>query len=308
MAVYPVAAGTADLSGTYIPTLYASKMLVALYATLTVAAITNTDYEALVKQEGGDKVIVRLLPDIVIRNYVKGQGLTYESPAPSTVEFLLDKGKYWAVRVNLVDVKQSDIDYVSKWSVHAGKQMAQAIDIDVLSGIYGSVHANNKGLTAGLKSAGYNLGVAGTPLAVTKVNILDTLVDCGSVLDEQNVAQDDRFIVLPSWMCGLIKKSDLKDASLTGDSTSVMRNGRLGMIDRFEVFNSNNLTTTSSGGHTATECIFGTKMATTFATQVDEKEIFKDPNDFGDKLRALQVYGYKVVKSAALGHLHCYSG
>jgi hypothetical protein len=31
-------------------------------------------------------------------------------------------------------------------------------------------------------------------------------------------------------MIGTIKKSDLKDASLTGDGVSVLRNGRVGMI------------------------------------------------------------------------------
>ena len=43
MAVYPVAAGSTDLSGTYVPTLYVSKLRVALYNTLTFAAITNRD-------------------------------------------------------------------------------------------------------------------------------------------------------------------------------------------------------------------------------------------------------------------------
>ena len=45
MAVYPIAAGHPDLSGTYIPTLYATKLIIALYAATCLAQICNTDYE-----------------------------------------------------------------------------------------------------------------------------------------------------------------------------------------------------------------------------------------------------------------------
>ena len=45
MAVYPVAAGHPDLSGTYIPTLYAAKLLVEFYKATVFGAISNTDYE-----------------------------------------------------------------------------------------------------------------------------------------------------------------------------------------------------------------------------------------------------------------------
>lgn len=45
MAVYPVAAGHPDLSGTMIPTLYAMKLLVEFYKATVFGAIANTDYE-----------------------------------------------------------------------------------------------------------------------------------------------------------------------------------------------------------------------------------------------------------------------
>ncbi len=308
MAVFPVAAGNADLSGKYIPQLYASKLLEAFYARTLFGAIANTDYEGMIRQQG-DKVIIRGLPDIVIHEgYEKHQALTFETPDPSTVELVIDKGQYFAIRVDAVDIAQADIPFLTKWAVHGAEQAKIAIDRNVLSNIYGSVNAYNKGLTAGLKSASINLGVSGTPLALTKVNVLDTIVDCGTVLDEQDITQEGRFLVLPAWGCGLIKKSDLKDASLTGDGTSIMRNGRLGMIDRFEVYLSNLLSTNSSGGYTATECIFGHKIATTFAMQVTEKKIVDNPTGFGLLLKVLQVYAYKVVQPKALGHLHIYAG
>ena len=97
-------------------------------------------------------------------------------------------------------------------------------------------------------------------------------------------------------MAGLIKQSDLKDASITGDSQSPLRNGRLGMIDRFTVYVSNNLF--KSGAEFS--CIAGHKMGFTFASQMTNMETIRSETTFGNIIRGLQVYGYKVVKPEAL--------
>jgi len=305
--VYPVASGHPDLSGTYIPTLYAMKLLVEFYKATVFGEIANTDYEGEIKQHG-DKVTVRMLPSITVRDYVKGQGLNYESPEPATVELLIDQGKYWAISINKVDEVQADIDFVDKWAVHASEQVKIEIDSDILGDIYDDNHASNGGATAGLESSSINLGASGSPLSVTKSNVLDVLVDCGTVLDEQNVPETGRWCVIPPWMAGSIKKSDLKDCSMTGDGESVLRNGRLGRIDRFTLYSSNNLHTATDGTDSVTDCIFGHPTALTFASQMTEKEVIPNPDDFGRLLRALQVYGFKVVKSEALGRLYATKG
>jgi hypothetical protein len=304
-AVYPVAAGQPILSGSYIPTLFSSKMLVEFYESTVFGEISNTDYEGEIKQQG-DTVEIRTLPDITINDHAKGQTLTYEAPEPSVVELLIDKGKSWSFRVDLVDLAQSDIKYVNKWAQHAGMTLKTAIDAVILQDIYGDAHADNIGATAGAASGTIDLGTTGAAESVTKSNILDYIVDCGVVLDEQNVPQEGRWIVLPNWACGLIKKSDLKDASITGDGQSILRNGRIGMIDRFTIYASNQLATYASDS--ATYSLFGQKEALTFASQVVTVEQMKNPNAFGDILRGLHVYGYKVVKPEALGVLYMAKG
>jgi hypothetical protein len=115
-------------------------------------------------------------------------------------------------------------------------------------------------------------------------------------LDEANCPEAGRFLVIPAKMAGLIKKSELKDASLTGDGTSVVRNGRLGMIDRFTLYVSHNLNVSSG----KTSLIAGHKMGFTFASQMTEMETIRSESTFGNIIRGLQVYGYKVVKPEAL--------
>jgi hypothetical protein len=176
------------------------------------------------------------------------------------------------------------------------------IDQRVLTDMLPGIGALNKGATAGQQSAAFNLGTAGAPLTVTKdgasatTSVVDLIVDMGTVLDEANVPESDRYLIIPARMAGLIKKSELKDASLTGDSITPVRNGRLGMIDRFTLYVSHNLNVASG----KTSIIAGHKMGFTFASQMTEMETLRAQSTFGNIIRGLQVYGYKVVKPEAL--------
>jgi hypothetical protein len=132
--------------------------------------------------------------------------------------------------------------------------------------------------------------------ASATTSVVDLIVDMGTVLDEANVPESDRYLIIPARMAGLIKKSELKDASLTGDSITPVRNGRLGMIDRFTLYVSHNLNVSSG----KTSIIAGHKMGFTFASQMTEMETLRAQSTFGNIIRGLQVYGYKVVKPEAL--------
>ncbi|MCA9340012.1 MAG: hypothetical protein KDA17_03830 [Candidatus Saccharibacteria bacterium] len=242
--------------------------------------------------------MIRTVPSITISNYVKGQTLNYEQPESPNVSLKIDQGKYFAFEVKKVDEYQSDLNLMNDWSEDGGEQMKIAVDTDILGSVYSDADANNAGNTAGKISGNIDLGSAVTPLAVTKANILDVLVDYGTVLDEQSVPESNRWVVLPAKACGLIKKSDLKDASLAGDGTSILRNGRVGMIDRFTVYSSNNVNV--AGGEY--DVIFGHKSGITFAGQITEMEELPNPNDFGRLVRSLFVYGFETIKPESIGH------
>lgn len=307
---YPVAAGSTDYSASsvaYIPAVYAGKLLIKFYEATVLSEVTNTDYEGTITKFG-DHVIIRTNPDITINDYIDGQTLVFQQPSSAPVQLDINKGKSWSFVERAVVTAQTDIkNYTEKWTEDASEQMKIAIDTDVLGNVYADVSSYNKGGTAGYKTSGFNLGVDGASgVAVTKSNVLDYIVDCGTVLSEYSVPEDGRFMVIPPWMAGLIKKSDLKDASLSGDGQSIMRNGRLGIIDSFTLFKSNLLAVTTDGTRLCTHVLFGTKHAITFATQLVENKVTDNPFGFGTLYKGLQVYGYKVVKAQALGDFYCY--
>ena len=299
--MYPIT-GTANnhsASGNskFVPQIWSSKLLVKFYAACMYQEIANTDYEGEIKAHG-DEVIIRTVASLTIRDYVKGQSLQYEEPTSPNASLKIDQGHYFGFKLKDVDKYQSDLNLMNEWSQDGAEQMKIKVDQNVLGSVYADADSSNAGNTAGAISGNIVLGDDTTPLSITKANILDYLVDYGTCLDENNIPESNRWAVLPAWMCGMIKKSDLKDASLSGDGSSILRTGRIGMIDRLTLYSSNNLTTASG----KTNVIFGHKSAITFAGQITEMQEIDDPDDFGKLARSLFVYGFEVIKSESLGH------
>ncbi len=87
--------------------------------------------------------------------------------------------------------------------------------------------------------------------------------------------------------------------------SDVIRNGRIGRIGRFTIYLSNNLYSATDGAFTAYYCLFGTNAAITFAAQMTKMETLRAESTFGDLIRGLNVYGFKIVKPEALGLLYC---
>lgn len=309
--IYP--AGSAQpspaYSGTFIPEIWSGKLIEKFYASTVLAAISNTDYEGEIKNQG-DKVKIRTKPTISIKDYLVGGDLDVERPSSNIVELLIDKGKYFATILDDVMETQADVNLMSMWSDDAGEQMKIKIDTDVLLNILHLAQAtNNRGIAAGAVSGGINLGVTGTPLTVAarnpaagQIEPIDLLVRLGQTMDEQNIPESGRWVIMPAWFAAMIKKSELRDASLTGDGASILRNGRLGMIDRFTLYSSNLLPHGTAASLASTEWVIyaGHAHGLTFASQMTKMETLRSERTFGTIMRGLQIFGYKVIDDRAL--------
>jgi len=279
-----------------------------------LAAISNTDYEGEIRNQG-DRVHIRTKPTITIRNYLVGGDISLERPASNIVDLLIDQGKYFAEILDDVMEIQSDINLMGIWSDDAAQQMKIQIDSAVLLGILGQADARNMGSTAGAISGNVNLGVTGTPIPIVaniatppvagQITVLQAILRLGLVLDELNIPEQGRWVVIPAWAAALIKESELRQAYLTGDQVSPLRNGRLGMIDRFTLYVSNLLPkgpVTGPPALAAGEWVIyaGHAHGLTFASQLSKVETMRSERTFGTILRGLQVYGYKVIDGTAI--------
>ncbi len=313
---YGAGGGVDSYSGAsgFIPEIWSGKLQVKFYKSTVLGEITNNDWEGEIKGQG-DKVNIRTIPTISISNYQKGMNLTNQVPTSTPLELLIDKGKYFAVVLDDVDEVQADVKLMDIFTDDASQQMKIAVDADVLGAVYADAATGNKGANAGLISGGINLGATGAPRQVTSSTVLDMILDMGQCLDEQNVPEEGRWMVVPAWMASLIKRSELRQAYLTGDSVTPLRNGKLGMIDRFTLYVSNNLSsvtdlgadataggTAANADSTAWNIMAGTRDAISFASQMTNVETLRSQSTFGNIVRGLNVYGYKVTKPEALVH------
>lgn len=307
-------------SGTFIPTIWSSKLNVKFYATSVFADICNRNWEGDISNLG-DKVVINNIPSLVINDYVVGGNLNYQTPTPNTIELVIDRAKYFAFNVADVLEYQAQPNLMDMFSQDAAEQLRTTIDSTCIYRTFTQGAAANRGTTAGVKSGSINLGSDTAPLQFTgnPNTVLNTILGMASVLDEQNVPDSDRFLVIDPATRLLLLQSDLKQVQITGDSTSPMRNGMIGKIDRFPVYLSNQLPTIASNGtswisgdgsetsvsaltnaNKRRAIIAGHKSAISFASQMTKTEQLRNPTDFGDLVRSLQVFGHKVTKPESL--------
>ena len=261
--------------GGFIPEVFSKLLQAKFYNSSVLPAISNTDYEGEISGQG-DKVHIRTVPAVSVADYTGS--ISYADLTTSTVELLIDQAKSYAFKIDDVLSAQGDIDMLAEASKDAAESMRIAVETDVLANVV------------------TDATTIGSQTTITSSNILTSILDIAKELDELNIPEEGRFIVLPPSMISLLKQSELRQAYLTGDATSPLRNGQVGQVDRFTVYQSNMLYTPASGTDaTYTHVLAGHPKAITFASQFTNTETVRLESTFGDGVRGLKVYGRKVV-------------
>ena len=264
----------------FIPEVFSKLLQAKFYKKSILPAISNTDYEGEISGQG-EKVTIRTVPAVTINNYAGT--ITTQELTTAKVEMLIDSAKYYSFKIDDVLAAQADINLLEGASSDASEGMRIAVETDVLA-------ASVTGATT-----------IGSQTTITAANILAQILAMSTDLDELNIPEEGRFIVLNPAQVSLLKQSELRQAYLTGDGTSPLRNGKIGMVDRFNVYQSNMLYKPASGGDAGyTHVLAGHPKALSFASQFTNTETVRMESTFGDQVRGLKVFGSKVVTPDAL--------
>lgn len=265
----------------FIPEIFSKKLQAKFYANTVLAEVTTNEYEGEISGQG-DKVNIRAVPAVTVADYTGS--LSYADVTSSTIELNINKAKSYAFKVDDILRQQADIDFMNAAAEDAAQNMKIAIETDV----FANVGAGSSLTDVNSSEAGTNAG-----------NILGHILTAGRTLDENNIPETERFMIIDPATAAIIKNSDLKQAYLTGDAESPIRNGNIGMIDRFTVYVSNNLPSSGS----VTTGLFGHPKAVAYASQMTNTETVRLESAFGDGVRGLAVYGYKVIIPTAIGEI-----
>ncbi len=266
----------------FIPEVFSKLLQAKFYGSSVLPMISNTDYEGEISGQG-DKVTIRTVPAVTINDYAGS--ITTQELTTAKVELLIDKAKYYSFKVDDVLAAQADINMLEAASADAAEGMRVAVETDVLASV-----------VTGATTIGSQ-----TTINQNGSDILAAILDFAKSLDQLNIPEEGRFLVLSPEFISILKKSELRQAYLTGDAESPLRNGRVGMVDRFTVYQSNMLFTPGSGTDSGfTHVLAGHPKAISFASQFTNTETVRMESTFGDQVRGLKVYGSKVVVPDAL--------
>jgi len=266
----------------FIPEVFSKKLQAKFYAQTVLSEVTTNEYEGEISGLG-NKVNIRTVPAVTVADYTGS--LSYSDVTSSTIELDINKAKSYAFKVDDILRMQADIDFMNEAAQDAAQNMKIAIEQDVFANV-----------AAGSSLTDIN-NPSNTPATITSSTVLGHILDAGEQLDDNNIPEDGRFMIVNPAVATLIKQSELRQAYLTGDSVSPLRNGFIGKIDRFDMYVSNNLSTTSG----VTSGLYGHPKAIAYASQMTNTETVRLESSFGDGVRGLAVYGYKVVLPTAIG-------
>ena len=263
----------------FIPEVFSKKLQAKFYAQTMLSEVTTNEYEGEISGLG-NKVNIRSVPAVTVADYTGS--LSYADVTSGTIELNIDKAKSYAFKVDDILREQADIDFMNEAANDAAQNMKIAIEQDVFANV----------------AAGSSLtDINATPATLSTSNILGFILDAGQTLDENNIPEDNRYMIISPAAATLLKQSELRQAYLTGDNVSPLRNGFIGTVDRFNMYVSNNLVTASG----VTSGLYGHPKAIAYASQMTNTESVRLESSFGDGVRGLAVYGYKVVLPTAIG-------
>ena len=298
-------------SGKWNPSIYSQKVLKFFRRSSVAEAITNTDYAGEI-ENFGDTVKIIKEPTVSVSSYTRGAVVNTQDLTDSEITLTVDQGNYFAFKVDDIEERQSHVNWESLATSSGAYQLKKAYDFNILNNI-----ASNAATSS-------TAGTAGSSITTNTGNLAaDYLAIAGRVLDENDVAEDNRWFVANPEFYQMLRKADAKlmDASVTGESKSALMNGAITdrKIHGFTLYQTNVITTGTTGtdasftiGPAATSgetyALFGHKSAVCTASHIAKTEVIRDPDSFADIVRGLHVFGRKVLRGSGDGFKGVFAG
>jgi len=269
------------------PTLWAKNILSPLYKTLVWGNLANRDYEGEINNYG-DSVKINEIGDITVNDYTKfsntgstSTALTWQALTSAQKMLIIDKAKTFSYAIDNVDMAQNSPKVMSEAGIKSAYAIAEKVDTDVADVFK---KGSGKIMTAATVSAG---------------SCLSLVAFMARYLDEKNIPQNSRFLIVPPFFHQQLAVAFSGGISSTAVpktfDNGVLMNGYVGGVYGFTVLMSNNCPT--SAGTIITAC---DRSAVTFAGQLSKIQAVQREDYFDEGVKGLYLYGIKAVRPDAI--------
>ena len=268
----------------FVPEIWAGRLLRNLNNTHVYARCVNRDYEGEIRNFG-DTVHINNIGRITIDDYTANTDMDpAETLSSDQRSLVIDQAKYFNFQIDAIDQAQTKPKVMDEAMAEAAYGLSDEADT-YLAGILAAATTNTIGSTV-------------SPEAPDSDTAYEYLVDLGTLLSESNVPKPSRFVVVPPWFYGLLLKDDrFVKYDKVGEAIT---NGFVGSAAGFKVYESNNVPNTDGAAY---KIIAGTKMAATYAEQINKVEAYKPELRFASAVKGLHLYGAKLVRPEAVAVL-----
>lgn len=272
----------------FVPEVWSSQLLSSLKKAEIFAGLCNRSYEGEISQ-AGDTVHITSISRPTVAAYVKDTTvIAPETLTDAQKSLIIDKSYYFAFEVDDIDKRQAAASgaLMAEAAQEAAYALADQADLVIIAA-----------MEAGVSGTAPDNSIAATSRA-TSALCVEGLLDIKTLLDESNVPQQGRWVVIAPWIQNrlMLDTRYITIDSMTGGSG--FRNGQVGRIMGFDVILSNNLTLSDTVNDSTV--IAGYPGAVTFAEQISMVEAYRPQGSFSDALKGLHLYGVKVVRPTGL--------
>ncbi|HGH7180742.1 P22 phage major capsid protein family protein [Bacillus luti] len=274
----------------FIPTIWSARLLQNLQKTLVFGqpGVVNRDYEGEIKA-AGDTVKINNIGKVTVGNYTKNGNMSDpETLTDATRSLIIDQSKFFNFQIDDVDKIQQNPKLMDEAMREAAYALRNQADQFIASHYVDAAHV---------------IGNDTTPVVPTKNDAYEYLVDLSVKLDEADVPEQGRWVVLPPWYEGMMLKDDrfVKAGNLPSDQR--LLNGVIGQAAGFLVLKSNNTPKAGAGATENSKIIAGHNIAWSYAEQATQVEGYRPEKRFADAVKGLHLYGAKVTRPEALAVL-----
>lgn len=271
----------------FIPQVWSARLLENLTKNHVYAGIASRTYEGEIAS-CGDQVKINSIGPITIGTYTKNTDIT----APETLSdaqriLTIDQAKYFNFQIDDIDAAQASPKVMDGAMRAAAYALSDTADT-YLAGLYTQADEKNC------------IGTDASPVTFTApTDAYLYLVKLAVKLDEANVPQNGRWVVVPAWFHALLLLDPRFVQAGSTASDRVLRVGEVGEAAGFTILTSNNVQIKEDGY----KIMAGAENTIAYAEQITELEAYRPEKRFADALKGLHLYGAKVLEPKAMAVL-----
>lgn len=268
----------------FIPELWSANLLSSLRKNLVAASplVVNRNYEGEIREKG-DRVRITSIGRPTVKNYVKNTDI--DSPQDLTDAqrvLVIDQQKYENFQIDDIDQWQAAGNLMTEAMSEGSYAFADVIDQFII-GQYVNAAAGNR---------------LGSVQCTTADKVYQMLIAVRARMNASNTPAQGRYCFLPDFCIGLLLQDNRIIANAGWNQSGAnLAAGSVGRVLGMEILESNNLPNTAGDDYLV---LAGHPLAITYAEQLTEMKAYEPEARFGDAIKALYVYGAKVIYPDAL--------